>query len=93
MTAQHILMNLAISPNFGAIDFKHLTFPCAMRIDYIRIYQFQDQINYGCDPEGFPTEAYINTSVRYLLVRMYSWLTYPKLCHGVQRPQLHDMGY
>jgi len=32
-----------------------------MRIDYIRIYQLKDQINYGCDPEGFPTDAYIKT--------------------------------
>jgi len=31
-----------------------------MRVDYIRVYQLKDQINYGCDPDGFPTEAYIN---------------------------------
>jgi beta-glucan synthesis-associated protein KRE6 len=65
-----------MSPQFGAIDFDHLTFPTTMRIDYIRVYQNKDQINYGCDPSGFPTEAYINRSVRYLLVEMYSWLIY-----------------
>ena len=47
-----------------------------MRVDYIRVYQLKDQINYGCDPSGFPTEAYINTSVPYLFVEIYSWLTY-----------------
>ena len=44
-----------------------------MRVDYIRVYQPKDQINYGCDPAGFPTNAYINKSVvpfiiEYLLV-------------------------
>jgi hypothetical protein len=31
-----------------------------MHIDYIRVYQPQNAINYGCDPEGFPTSNYIN---------------------------------
>ena len=65
-----------MSPNFGFIDFDHLTFPVTMRIDFIRVYQPKDQINYGCDPNGFPTGAYIDRSVRYLLVEMYPWLTY-----------------
>ena len=39
-----------------------------MRVDYIRVYQPQDQINYGCDPEGFPTEAYINKSVALFII-------------------------
>jgi len=57
----YIIANLGMSPQFGAIDFDHLTFPTAMRIDYIRVYQNKGQINYGCDPSGFPTEAYINS--------------------------------
>lgn len=52
-------MNLGISPNFGGIDFAQLTFPTTMRVDWIRVYQPQDAINYGCDPKDFPTEAYI----------------------------------
>jgi Beta-glucan synthesis-associated protein SKN1/KRE6/Sbg1 len=37
-----------------------------MRVDYIRVYQLKDKINYGCDPDGFPTEAYINKSVLFI---------------------------
>jgi len=39
-----------------------------MRVDYIRVYQPKDQINYGCDPKGFPTEAYIKRSVALFIV-------------------------
>jgi len=84
----HILMNLAISPNFGAIDFAHLTFPCAMRIDYIRVYQFQDQINYGCDPKGFPTEAYINTyAMAYSNPNFTTWDTSSSGGYGQPMPK------
>jgi hypothetical protein len=31
-----------------------------MHIDYIRVYQPKGQLNYGCDPEGYPTNNYIN---------------------------------
>lgn len=75
MAAQYILMNLALSMSFAQIDFSHQTFPATMRVDYIRVYQNPDQLNIGCDPEAFPTAAYINTSV-HLLVSMYSLLTY-----------------
>jgi beta-glucanase (GH16 family) len=64
MAAQYILMNLALSMSFAQIDFSHQTFPATMRVDYIRVYQDPNQINIGCNPEAFPTEAYINTSVR-----------------------------
>lgn len=56
---QYLIMNLGISPNFGKIDFTQLTFPTTMRVDWIRVYQPQNSINYGCDPADFPTEAYI----------------------------------
>jgi len=49
-----------MSRNFGSIDFKHLTFPNRMRVDYIRVYQDSTRINIGCDPKDFPTEDYIN---------------------------------
>ncbi|KAH9969089.1 beta-glucan synthesis-associated protein [Russula dissimulans] len=55
----YIIANLGISPSFGKIDFDHLTFPTTMRIDYIRIYQPSDQVNIGCDPNGYPTADYI----------------------------------
>ncbi|KAI0257679.1 beta-glucan synthesis-associated [Lactifluus subvellereus] len=59
----YIIANVGISPLFGPIDFQHLNFPVTMRIDYIRVYQPKDQINIGCDPEAFPTSAYINQLV------------------------------
>ena len=31
-----------------------------MHVDYIRVYQPKNAINYGCDPVGFPTSNYIN---------------------------------
>lgn len=57
---QYIIINLGISKNFGDVDFEHLTFPTTMKVDYVRVYQHPDNINIGCDPEEFPTEAYIN---------------------------------
>ncbi|KAJ7583333.1 beta-glucan synthesis-associated [Mycena floridula] len=56
----YIIANLGMSPGFGAIDFAHITFPAIMSIDWIRVYQPKNKINIGCDPKGFPTQAYIN---------------------------------
>ncbi|KAJ7169728.1 beta-glucan synthesis-associated [Mycena filopes] len=56
----YIIANLGMSTNFGVVDFEHLIFPAVMRVDYIRVYQPKNAINVGCDPEGFPTQAYIN---------------------------------
>lgn len=56
----YIIANLGMSSNFGFVDLNHLTFPTKMRVDYIRVYQHKDKINIGCDPEDFPTQAYIN---------------------------------
>jgi len=56
----YIIANLGMSTNFGEVDLEHLTFPTTMHIDWIRVYQPKDAINIGCDPEDFPTEAYIN---------------------------------
>ena len=63
-----MIINLGISPNFGFIDFEHLTFPTVMSVDYVRVYQNPDNINTGCDPEDFPTQAYINKWVSLFLV-------------------------
>ncbi|KAK7694771.1 hypothetical protein QCA50_001959 [Cerrena zonata] len=56
----YIIANLGMSTNFGEVDLEHLTFPTVMSIDWIRVYQDPDHINYGCDPEDFPTAAYID---------------------------------
>ena len=71
---QYIIFNLGMSPNFGKIDFEHLTFPTTMRVDYIRVYQPSNQVNIGCDPSGFPTAAYINQSVT-LFIFQYVFVT------------------
>ncbi|KAI0639519.1 beta-glucan synthesis-associated [Trametes polyzona] len=56
----YLIANLGMSTNFGFVDLDHLQFPTTMKVDYIRVYQDPDAINIGCDPEDFPTAAYIN---------------------------------
>ena len=60
---QYLIANLGMSRNFGFVDVDHLTFPATMKVDYIRVYQNLDMKNIGCDPEDFPTAAYINEYV------------------------------
>jgi beta-glucanase (GH16 family) len=55
----YLVTNLGISYGFGTPDFKHLTFPATMRLDWIRVYQPKDAVNVGCDPAEFPTASYI----------------------------------
>jgi hypothetical protein len=58
---QYMIMNLGMSESFsGQIDFDALTFPAQMKVDWIRIYQYEDEINIGCDPLSHPTSNYIN---------------------------------
>ncbi|KAJ7500010.1 beta-glucan synthesis-associated protein [Mycena latifolia] len=59
----YIIANLGMSQNFGSVDVDHLTFPTTLSLDYVRVYQYPDAINIGCDPPDFPTEAYINTYI------------------------------
>jgi beta-glucanase (GH16 family) len=60
-----IIGNFGMSNSFAAIDFDVLAkdLPAIMRIDYIRIYQDEDQGNdddfMTCDPPGYPTTTYI----------------------------------
>jgi hypothetical protein len=57
----YLILNLGISPNFGAIDYEGLEemWPVHMLVDYVRVYQDPKKINVGCDPEGFPTTKFI----------------------------------
>ena len=64
-----MIINLEISPNFGTIDFEHLTFPAVMSVDYVRVYQNPDNVNTGCDPDDFSTQACINGCVSLFFVR------------------------
>ncbi|KAF1835757.1 beta-glucan synthesis-associated [Decorospora gaudefroyi] len=56
-----IIANFGMSNSFAAINLAELEkdFPATMRIDYIRIYQPEDNQIMTCDPEGYPTTAYI----------------------------------
>ncbi|KAG8751924.1 beta-glucan synthesis-associated protein [Serendipita sp. 396] len=58
----YIIMNLGMSPGFSDIDFEAIDamLPAHMSIDYVRVYQYPDEINYGCDPPNYPTASYIN---------------------------------
>lgn len=60
----YILINLAISSGFGTIEWDNLQFPGKMLVDYVRVYQPKGQTNIGCDPDDFPTQAYINRHIQ-----------------------------
>ncbi|KAI1796200.1 beta-glucan synthesis-associated [Ganoderma leucocontextum] len=55
----YIIANLGMSYNFGPVDLDHLPFPVHLKVDYIRVYQPSNAINIGCNPEDYPTAAYI----------------------------------
>lgn len=55
-----IIMNLGMSSSFQTLDLANLPFPSKMRVDYVRIYQREGEINLTCDPDDFPTAKYIN---------------------------------
>jgi len=52
-----------MSEGFGDVDLAHLPFPVTMSVDWVRVYQREDSINYTCDPPDFPTQEYINTYI------------------------------
>lgn len=54
-----MVLNLGISPAWGAILLADLKFPTVMHIDYVRIYQKPGQTSITCDPPGYPTTDYI----------------------------------
>ncbi|KAG8976162.1 hypothetical protein FRC05_004411 [Tulasnella sp. 425] len=59
----YMILNLGLSKNFGFIEFNQLTFPAIMAVDYVRVYQDKNNMNVGCDPDGFPTTTYIEKHV------------------------------
>ena len=66
-----------MSRNFGYVDLEHLTFPTTMSVDWIRVYQDPDNLNIGCDPEDFPTAAYIEQYVHNQASLFLFFLTIP----------------
>ncbi|KAL0569232.1 hypothetical protein V5O48_012732 [Marasmius crinis-equi] len=75
----YIIANLGMSTNFGDVDLENLVFPANMYVDYIRVYQHPDHINIGCDPEEFPTKAYIEEYIEaYTQPNLTTWEEYGK---------------
>jgi beta-glucan synthesis-associated protein KRE6 len=56
-----IVMNFGMSPTFATLELGKLAsmLPAKMRIDYIRIYQDEDNQMVTCDPPDYPTTEYI----------------------------------
>lgn len=56
-----IIANFGMSNSFAGVNLEGILkqLPATMRIDYIRIYQDEDNQIVGCDPEGYPTTEYI----------------------------------
>lgn len=38
-----------------------MVFPAEMLVDYVRVYQRDDETNVGCDPKDYPTSTYISS--------------------------------
>ncbi|KXN90601.1 Beta-glucan synthesis-associated protein KRE6 [Leucoagaricus sp. SymC.cos] len=71
----YLIMNLGMSTNFGPVDLANLPFPAHMRVDYIRVYQPEDEINIGCNPKDFPTTDYINQYIEaYTNPNLTTWV-------------------
>ncbi|QLG71197.1 hypothetical protein HG535_0B02360 [Zygotorulaspora mrakii] len=69
-----IILNLGISTNWAYIDWQFLFFPVTMSVDYVRIYQPNDSISITCEPDGYPTQDYINAHMNaYYNVNLTSW--------------------
>lgn len=58
----YIIFNLGISQNFATPNWDKLAkyWPAVMSVDYVRVYQREDQYNVGCDPPDYPTQDFIN---------------------------------
>jgi len=59
-----VIANFGMSNSFAAINIEDIEahdLPATMRIDYIRIYQPEDNQMITCDPEGYETTEYIRT--------------------------------
>ncbi|KAK8247435.1 beta-glucan synthesis-associated protein SKN1 [Phyllosticta capitalensis] len=56
-----IVLNFGMSDSFSSINLTGIStlLPATMRVDYIRIYQDDDNPIMTCDPPGYPTTSYI----------------------------------
>ena len=66
--------------SFQKQDFKHLTFPVKMYVDYVRVYQRSGvKEGVGCSPSSHPTADYIKEYVLFLIHNDNT--SYPNLTH------------
>lgn len=69
---QYIIMNLGMAEQFQTVEAALLQFPGKMYVDYVRVYQRDGEDNIGCEPDGHPTQDYINKCVLFLFIcRVY----------------------
>lgn len=56
-----MIINFGMSNGFSALNLTGLAklMPATMRVDYVRIYQDEDNELMTCDPPGYPTTEYI----------------------------------
>ncbi|KAK9383108.1 beta-glucan synthesis-associated [Kockiozyma suomiensis] len=79
-----MILNFGISNSWAYIDWPALSFPMEMLIDYVRIYQREDDASsITCDPDGYPTTDYIAAHpVAYQNYNITKWekagYTWPK---------------
>ncbi|CCF51581.1 hypothetical protein NDA11_001939 [Ustilago hordei] len=61
-----LILNVAISESFQVPDWTLLEFPAHMYVDYVRVYQRDDQPDrVGCDPPNRPTYEYIENNKEF----------------------------
>lgn len=69
-----LVFNLGLSPTWLDIDFGSLDFPAVFEIDYIRIYQPENETDITCDPSDHPTFQYIEDHKNaYTNVNLTTW--------------------
>ncbi|CAE6456091.1 unnamed protein product [Rhizoctonia solani] len=75
-----IVLNLAISESFQAVDVANMVFPSEFKVDYVRVYQRKGEKNVGCDPKDYPTAQYIKDHIDvYTNANITKWPTaFPK---------------
>lgn len=77
-----IIANFGMSNSFAYINVDGITktLPATMRIDYIRIYQDEDEEMVTCDPPGYPTTDYIREHPEpYANPNLTHWYVCPPL--------------
>jgi len=70
-----LVMNTAIGTWNGgmtALDGKH--WPARFYVDYVRVWQIEDEMNIGCNPPDYPTKTYIQNN--------HEWYGEPALPSG-----------